>query len=167
MVGTAVSESPHQTDRLGRTLGAAAFPGTVIALVGPLGAGKTRLAKGIARGLGVESVVNSPTFILMNEHPGRLRLFHVDLYRVADPDEALAAGVLDERQASGVTVIEWADRLDGWLPSDRLDVRIEPAARGDPQRRLLAWRAHGSEHGVLAARLAEAGARLAKRATGP
>ena len=67
-------------------------------LVGPLGAGKTELAKGVAEGLGVTSVVNSPTFVLMNEHVGRLRLFHIDAYRLDDTEEAGAAGLFDERQ---------------------------------------------------------------------
>lgn len=126
-----------------------AAPGTLIALVGPLGAGKTQLAKGVAEGLGVRSVVNSPTFILMNEHVGRLRLFHVDAYRLEDPRDALAAGLLDERGLEGVTVVEWADRLDGWLPPDRLDMEIELDPH-DPDRRRIAWQAHGSVHAELA-----------------
>ena len=127
---------------MGRSLGRAATPGTLLALIGPLGAGKTQLAKGVAEGLGVESVVNSPTFILMNEHQGRLRLFHADAYRLGEPEEALAAGLLDERQAAGVTVVEWADRLDGWLPDDRLEIAIalDPP---DARSRTLRWRAHG------------------------
>ena len=80
----------------------------MLALIGPLGAGKTQLAKGVADGLGVTSVVNSPTFVLMNEHVGRLRLFHIDAYRLDDPDEAVAAGLFDDRQAAGIEVVEWA-----------------------------------------------------------
>ena len=78
------TDAPEQTHELGRALGAAAEPGTVLALAGPLGAGKTLLAKGVAAGLGVVGVVNSPTFVLMNEHDGRLRLFHVDAYRLGE-----------------------------------------------------------------------------------
>ena len=137
------------TRAIGRALGRAAAPGTVLALSGELGAGKTQLAKGVASGLGVESVVNSPTFVLMNEHVGRLRLFHVDAYRLGDPEEALVAGLLDDRSADGVVVIEWADRLDGWLPDDRLDVQIDPV-EGEPSSRLLRWTAHGSDHAQLA-----------------
>lgn len=172
-VGTAITRSTQETVRLGRLLGEAAFPGTVIATAGPLGAGKTQLAKGVADGLGVRGVVNSPTFILMNEHAGRLRLFHIDAYRLEDPEEALAAGLLDERQGAGVTVIEWADRLDGWLPAERLDLVIEPvpardersgatvdvppgdAVSREPPRRLR-WRGHGAAHAGLAARLRDA-----------
>jgi tRNA threonylcarbamoyladenosine biosynthesis protein TsaE len=148
--GEHVTESAAETRALGAALGTLARPGTLIALVGPLGAGKTQLAKGVAAGLGVRGVVNSPTFVLMNEHAGRLRLFHVDAYRLGDPEEALAAGLLDERGADGVTVIEWADRLDGWLPLDRLDVelQVDPSAPGD--RRRISWRAHGEAHAALA-----------------
>jgi len=148
--GSLVSTAPEQTRALGRALGSAAVPGSLLALRGPLGAGKTQLAKGVAEGLDVPTVVNSPTFVLMNEHVGRLRLFHVDAYRLSDPEEALAAGLLDDRELEGVTVIEWADRLDGWLPLDRLEIDLEPGS--GPLERLVRWEAHGLAH----ARLAEA-----------
>ena len=149
LAGTLVSASVEATRAIGARLGAAANPGTVLALVGPLGAGKTQLAKGVAEGLGVRSVVNSPTFVLMNEHVGRLRLFHIDAYRLDDPREALAAGLLDERGVEGVTVVEWADRLDGWLPPERIDIEIGLDPR-EPDRRQIAWLAHGGGHGDLA-----------------
>lgn len=144
-----LSTSPDETRQIGRRLGAAAVPGTVLALVGPLGAGKTQLAKGIAEGLGIASVVNSPTFVLMNEHAGRLRMYHVDAYRLDDPEEASAAGLLDDRQADGVTVVEWADRLAGWMPVERLVIRLETPAN-EPMHRTLAWQAHGPAHDRLA-----------------
>lgn len=149
------SDAPARTFELGRMLGAEAEPGTLIALIGPLGAGKTQLTKGIAAGLGVTAVVNSPTFILMNEHPGRLRLFHVDAYRLGDPEEAWAAGLLDDRQADGVTVIEWADRLAGWLPDERLEITLAPIGAGDA--RDIRWTARGARHERLA-RVLEAAA---------
>lgn len=142
--GERTSARVEETRSLGRALGRAAGAGTVLALVGPLGAGKTQLAKGVGEGLDVTSVVNSPTFILMNEHAGRLRLYHVDAYRLDDPEEALAAGLLDERQAGGVTVIEWADRLAGWLPADRLQIEIRPGQT--ETERFLRWTAHGPAH---------------------
>jgi tRNA threonylcarbamoyladenosine biosynthesis protein TsaE len=150
--GTLASSSPEQTKAIGRALGAAAEPATLIALIGPLGAGKTVVAKGIADGLGVTSVVNSPTFVLMNEHRGRLPLYHVDAYRLDDPEEALAAGLLDERQAGGVTVVEWADRLGDWLPDERLEIELIPEGAGNDRR--LRWEASGSIHERLAAALA-------------
>lgn len=146
--GERSSARVEETRDLGRVLGRAAGPGTVLALVGPLGAGKTQLAKGVAEGLDVTSVVNSPTFILMNEHVGRLRLYHVDAYRLEDPEEAVAAGLLDERQVGGVTVIEWADRLAGLLPADRLDIEIGLGS-SETERRLR-WTAHGPAHERLA-----------------
>ena len=147
--GSLLTRSAAETRRFGRRLGRAAIPGTCLALVGPLGAGKTQLAKGVAAGLGVRSVVNSPTFIIVNEHPGRLPFFHVDAYRLADADEARQAGVFDERQADGVTAIEWADRLDGWLPPDHLWIEIHPD-KEDPDGRRIAWRATGPRHRSLA-----------------
>lgn len=147
--GTLSTHRPAETREIGRALGALAVPGTLVALVGPLGAGKTQLTKGLAEGLGVTSVVNSPTFVLMNEHPGRLRLFHVDAYRLDDPEAAFAAGLLDDRAADGVTVLEWADRLAGWLPGERLELVIEPD-RGGSDDRHLAWWAAGPEHVRLA-----------------
>lgn len=142
------SDAPERTRAIGHALGAAARPGTVLALVGELGAGKTQLAKGVAEGLGVRSVVNSPTFVLMNEHHGRLPMYHVDAYRLSDPEEAPAAGLLDDRQADGVVVIEWADRLAGWLPRERLEIGLHVGA--EPLVRELRWRARGTDHRRLA-----------------
>jgi tRNA threonylcarbamoyladenosine biosynthesis protein TsaE len=147
--GTTASDSPARTREIGAALGRHARAGAVLALVGPLGAGKTQLAKGVADGLGVSSVVNSPTFVLMNEHAGRLPLFHIDAYRLDDPEEALAAGLFDERQLAGVTVVEWADRLDGWLPLQRLDLELIPDVARDEQREIT-WRAHGAGPAALA-----------------
>jgi len=147
------SGSPQQTRAIGRELGRLARPGTVLALSGELGAGKTQLAKGVAEGLGVTSVVNSPTFVLMNEHVGRLRLYHIDAYRLDDPEEAIAAGLLDEREVDGVTVVEWADRLDGWLPLERVDLAL--VAGPEPDDREISWRAWGDAHRLLAAEALE------------
>jgi tRNA threonylcarbamoyladenosine biosynthesis protein TsaE len=124
--------SPQATAELGERLASVARPGDVVCLWGELGAGKTVLAKGFGRGLGVAGTISSPTFILMAEYEGRLPLFHVDLYRLADASEALLGGLLDERQADGVTLVEWPDRLGAALPSDRLDIRI--AGAGDEAR---------------------------------
>jgi tRNA threonylcarbamoyladenosine biosynthesis protein TsaE len=124
--------SPQATAELGERLASAARPGDVVCLWGELGAGKTVLAKGFGRGLGVAGTISSPTFILMAEYEGGLPLFHVDLYRLADASEALLGGLLDERQADGVTLVEWPDRLGAALPSDRLDIRI--AGAGDEAR---------------------------------
>jgi len=148
--GTLATHAARETQAIGRLLGAAAHAGTLLALVGPLGAGKTQLAKGVAEGLEVMSVVNSPTFVLMNEHAGRLRLFHIDAYRLDDPEEAVASGLFDDRQAAGVAVVEWADRLGDRLPAERLELTIEPAPDGSDTR-TISWRATGAAHLRLAA----------------
>ena len=122
-IGTA---STAQTRALAAALAEVARPGDRLALVGPLGAGKTQFAKGFAVGLGIDEVVNSPSFTLMAEYEGRLTLFHQDLYRLEGAYEVLAGGLLDERQDAGVTLSEWADRLDERLDPARLTVSIEP-----------------------------------------
>ena len=105
-------------------LAGVAAPGDRIALLGPLGAGKTQFAKGFAAGLGIADTVTSPSFTLMAEYHGRLPLFHQDLYRLAGALDAFEGGLLDERQDAGVTLSEWADRLDAPVDIDRLEVRF-------------------------------------------
>ena len=128
------SSSADETIALGERIGRAAAAGDLVCLWGDLGAGKTQVAKGIARGLGIADTVTSPTFILMNEYRGRLPLFHVDLYRLADAADALAGGVVDDRQSDGLTVVEWPERMGDVLPRGRLDVRI--AGSGDEPREI-------------------------------
>jgi tRNA threonylcarbamoyladenosine biosynthesis protein TsaE len=111
-MATFTSHSPAETESLGESWGRVAQRGLVIGLTGDLGAGKTQLVKGIARGLDIATRVHSPTFTLVNEYDGgRLRLFHLDLYRLETPEQILSAGLLDYLQPDGVTVIEWAERL--------------------------------------------------------
>jgi tRNA threonylcarbamoyladenosine biosynthesis protein TsaE len=135
-----VSPDPGATTALGRALATAARPGDVICLWGDLGAGKTHLAKAFGAGLGVTDTITSPSFILMAEYQGRLPLFHIDLYRLADATDALAGGLIDDRQSAGVTLIEWPDRLGEALPAERLDVIIDGS--GDEPRSIMV-RANG------------------------
>jgi tRNA threonylcarbamoyladenosine biosynthesis protein TsaE len=128
------TRSADETQDLAATMALVAKPGDRIALVGELGAGKTQFAKGFARGLGVRDVVNSPSFTLMAEYAGRLPLFHQDLYRLSGAEEALAGGLVDERQAEGVTLSEWAERLPAELDPQRLTVRFE--VLGEDERRI-------------------------------
>jgi tRNA threonylcarbamoyladenosine biosynthesis protein TsaE len=128
------TSSADETRALAAALARVAVAGDRIALVGPLGAGKTQFAKGFAVGLGIDAVVNSPSFTLMAEYEGRLTLFHQDLYRLAGAEEVLAGGLLDERQDDGVTLTEWADRLPHEIDPQRLTVRF--VLLGDEQRRL-------------------------------
>jgi tRNA threonylcarbamoyladenosine biosynthesis protein TsaE len=125
---------PAATRSLAARLAAVARPGDLLCLVGDLGAGKTQFAKGFAVGLGITDTVSSPTFVLMAEYVGRLPLFHLDLYRIDDARDALAGGLLDERQVAGVALVEWAERLGPVLPVSRLDVVID--GTGDEPRRI-------------------------------
>jgi len=126
--------SAEATQRLAAALARVASPGDLLCLWGELGAGKTAFAKGFGRGLGVTTTINSPTFVLMAEHAGRLPLFHLDLYRLADAGDAYAGGLIDDRQAGGVTLVEWPDRFGPALPVERVDVRID--GLGDAPRRI-------------------------------
>ena len=128
------STSAEATRAVGAALAAAAEPGDLVCLWGDLGAGKTQLAKGFGAGLGVRATINSPSYVLMAEYAGRLPLFHVDLYRLADAADALAGGLIDDRQSAGVTLVEWPDRLGAALPEPRLDVVID--GTGDEPRTL-------------------------------
>jgi len=130
-----VCPDPDATSRLGAALATVALPGDLICLWGDLGAGKTHLAKAIGAGLGISDTIVSPSFVLMAEYAGRLPLFHLDPYRLTDAGDAISGGLIDERQASGVTVIEWPERLGDALPDERLDVRIDGV--GDDPRTIV------------------------------
>jgi tRNA threonylcarbamoyladenosine biosynthesis protein TsaE len=129
---TIVCPDPASTTRLGTTLASVATAGDLVCLWGELGAGKTHLAKAFGAGLGVAETIVSPSFVLMAEYQGRLPLFHLDLYRLADAADAFGGGLIDDRQASGVTLVEWPERMGDTLPMGRLDIRIEGS--GDEPR---------------------------------
>ena len=111
-MATFISHSPAETESLGEIWGHVVQRGWVIGLSGELGAGKTQLVKGLARGLGIAARVHSPTFTLVNEYDGgRLRLFHLDLYRLETREQFLSAGLEELLPPDGVAVIEWAERI--------------------------------------------------------
>jgi len=113
------------TNSLGRKIAEALQPGTIVSLVGDLGAGKTRLVQSIAAGLDVPAeLVNSPTFTLVQEYPGRVPLRHCDTYRLRDPDEFLDLGLDELLGMDGVALIEWGDRVMHLLPRDVLRVEF-------------------------------------------
>jgi tRNA threonylcarbamoyladenosine biosynthesis protein TsaE len=149
-----VSTSPEATRAFAASLAAVAEPGDVVCLWGELGAGKTVFAKGFGVGLGVRDTISSPSFVLMGEYAGRLPLFHIDLYRLASAREVLEGGLLDDRQAAGVVLIEWPDRLGDALPGDRVDIRIDGGA-DEPRN----FRLQG--HGEIAGRYVAAAAAAA------
>jgi tRNA threonylcarbamoyladenosine biosynthesis protein TsaE len=115
-----------ETDAFGQRLASHLFPGAVIALIGPLGAGKTRLVRAIAAGLGIANpdVVNSPTFVLIQEYQARLPIYHFDAYRLASEREFADLGVHEYFAGDGVCLVEWADKAPSCLPKERLEIRI-------------------------------------------
>jgi tRNA threonylcarbamoyladenosine biosynthesis protein TsaE len=123
---TFLSNSPAATSGLGKKVGERLKDGSIVALIGELGCGKTLLTRGICAGLGVPvRQVNSPTFVLVNEYQGRLPVFHMDLYRLGEIAEGLEIGLLDYLgRESGVIVVEWAEKILSLLPDDHLKVQF-------------------------------------------
>lgn len=130
------SQSESATERLGAALAAALPPGTTIALIGTLGAGKTRLVQAVAAALGVpREEATSPTFVLVNEYHGQRPIYHFDAYRLRDEDEFLELGPDEYFESQGLTFVEWADRVTDCLPAERLEIRCE--AVGETERRFV------------------------------
>jgi len=129
------SRSAEETEALGRRLAEGLAAGDVVALSGELGAGKTCLVQGLALGLGVKTRATSPTFVLVNEYRGRLPVYHVDAYRTGSLTELMDLGLLEMFDGDGVTVVEWADRLEPLLPSRAIRVHIDGV--GDEPRRIV------------------------------
>ena len=151
-----ITRSPEETQALGEALGMAAHSGDLILLWGELGAGKTCLVQGIARGLDVQDPVRSPTFVLMTQHKGRLMLYHIDLYRLDDLREVEDLGLDDYIEGDGMCVVEWADKAMPFFPREHLVVEL--THRGG-RRRLVQLTAQGDRYTVL---LEQVRQRLAK-----
>lgn len=141
-----VSYSPEQTYALGERLGQKLKGGEVICLYGELGAGKTVFAKGLGKGLGVQSEITSPTFTLIQEYlpdaKPDLKFIHMDLYRLQYEQEAETIGVFDYFQQDCVCLVEWPDLIENSLPEDRLEIKI--SGSGDLPRDIL-WKSSNAE----------------------
>jgi tRNA threonylcarbamoyladenosine biosynthesis protein TsaE len=133
---TFTAQDERDTQRFGAALAAVVPPGAVIGLIGPLGAGKTRLVQAVASALGVPAGnVTSPTFVLVNEYlGGRLPVYHFDTYRLKDEDEFLALGPDEYFESAGITFVEWADRVAELLPPEWLEITLE--VTGESQRQI-------------------------------
>ena len=118
------TNSPEETWALAAQLADEIDPGTVMALHGDLGAGKTCFVQGLAAALEIDEPITSPTYTLIGEYEGRLPLHHIDLYRLSGPEEALGLGIEEYFDLGGITAIEWAERAEGILPPDLLHIRI-------------------------------------------
>ena len=123
---TFTTENPEETQTLGEKLGKTLKRGDVIALVGDLGTGKTCLTQGIARGVGIASdeVVNSPSYILINEYNGEIPIYHIDLYRLEDSEEIAELGLSEYIESDGICIIEWAERMSDLLPDTCIKIYI-------------------------------------------
>ena len=129
------TNSVAETVALGERLAGRFAIGDCIALVGELGAGKTAFVRGLAVGLGIvdERMVSSPTYVLVQEYAGRIRLYHVDLYRLPSAEDELDNLGLDEMLSDGVVVIEWADRAENALPGPHWRITIKPTGQTSRQ----------------------------------
>ena len=119
-----ISSSEQETRELGKRMAGKVTPGTIISLRGSLGAGKTVFAKGFAEGLGITEAIVSPTFTLVQEYDGRLKLYHLDLYRLSGEDEFESMGGEDFLYSDGVALIEWSEKIEDMLPDDTIFINI-------------------------------------------
>lgn len=142
------TRSEDETIRLAEKLASLLKPGDVITLEGDLGAGKTTFTKGIARGLGVKRVVNSPTFTIVKEYTGELPLYHMDVYRLEDSDEDI--GFSDYFDGDGISVVEWAQYIKDYLPGDYLNINISYV---DEHKRLIKFQPKGVHFTYVASSL--------------
>ncbi len=146
-----LSRNERETERLGRRLAAVLTPGTVVALCGNLGAGKTRLVQAVAAAMGIDPKdVRSPTFLLIHEYDGEIPLYHFDAYRLRDVDEFEQLGAAELLESEGICFIEWADRVREALPLDHLRIEIEITGVTERCFRISAT---GAKSGQILARL--------------
>lgn len=148
-----ISHNVAQTIRYGQRLGELLRPGDLLLLLGDFGTGKTHLIKGIAQGLGSADLVNSPSFVLINEYRAgpqhrRMPIFHADLYRIEDPDELVGIGLEEAWAGDGVCLIEWAEQAGGRLPQEHLAIYLQHLAE---TKRTVRMVPHGARYQALVA----------------
>jgi tRNA threonylcarbamoyladenosine biosynthesis protein TsaE len=136
-----VTRAPEETQKVGAALAELLVPGDVVSLTGDLGAGKTTLVQGAARGLGTSDHVASPTFVLVREYRGAIPVYHLDVYRLERMQEVLDLGFEDLLDPSGVMFVEWGDAIEPILPQDFLEIALTVASDDD---RTLRFRGYGS-----------------------
>jgi tRNA threonylcarbamoyladenosine biosynthesis protein TsaE len=130
-----LSRSPDETRELGRKLGLTVSPGDVVAMTGDLGTGKSVLARGILESLGVEGDMPSPSFVISASYDGSVQVNHIDLYRLESASEGLDLGLEELLYSESVCIVEWADKLEGYLPESRIDIELR--ATGEVSHRMI------------------------------
>lgn len=138
-----LSHNEEETEKIGEALASRLYAGDVVAYLGGLGAGKTAFTRGLARGLGCQSRVTSPTFTIVNEYDGNLPLFHFDMYRLRDEDELFDIGWEDYLSRGGVCAVEWSERIFRALPEGTILVSIERCPGSEDWRNVLIEGADG------------------------
>jgi tRNA threonylcarbamoyladenosine biosynthesis protein TsaE len=155
-----LTRSTSETIQLGKKIGRLLMAGDVVALLGELGAGKTQFIKGLAAGVGVRNstYVSSPSFTLINEYPGKIPFYHVDLFRLEREKEAEELGLEDYFQGGGITAVEWADKIPSLLPKEMLFIHIAHMGKNTRSLEIIG---EGKRFGNLVKELSECGMRNA------
>ncbi|MBR2362752.1 MAG: tRNA (adenosine(37)-N6)-threonylcarbamoyltransferase complex ATPase subunit type 1 TsaE [Spirochaetaceae bacterium] len=136
---TFVTHSAEETIQLGKKIGSLLQPGAIIAMEGNLAAGKTTITKGIAKSLGIEEAITSPTFTLISEYEGKMPLYHMDVYRLDSCEDFINLGVEDLMYGDGVSIIEWSERVREELPKSTITLRLEIREDGGRDITLENW----------------------------
>lgn len=144
-----IIDSVEKTIELGFHLGSKLKAGDIVCLNGDLGAGKTHFTKGIAKGLGIQEQITSPTFTIVNEYEGRLKLYHFDVYRVNDPDEIENIGFDEYIFGKGVSIIEWSEYIDELIPEERINVLIKKIPEKGDNFRVISINSCGSRYDYI------------------
>lgn len=144
-----ITKTVEDTIKLGNQIGTYVNPGDILCINGDLGTGKTHLVKGIAEGLGIDESITSPTFNIVNEYHGRLKLYHFDVYRVNDPDEIAALGFDEYIFDEAVSVIEWANFIMELIPKEHIEINIEKLPDSDQNWRRISINYIGDRYNYI------------------
>lgn len=144
-----IVDNEKKTIELGKKLGSLLNKGDIICINGDLGTGKTHFTKGIAKGLLIDDYITSPTFNIVNEYTGRLKLYHFDVYRVNDPDEIYAIGFDEYIFSDAVSIIEWSNYIDELLPKERISIKIEKLLENGPNFRKIVINYFGDRYNYV------------------
>ncbi|MCM8709761.1 tRNA (adenosine(37)-N6)-threonylcarbamoyltransferase complex ATPase subunit type 1 TsaE [Clostridium sp. SYSU_GA19001] len=144
-----IVDSVEKTMYIGKQLGKLVKPGDILCLIGDLGSGKTHITKGIAQGLEIDDYITSPTFTIVNEYDGRLKVYHFDVYRINDPDEIYAIGFDEYIFSNGVSIIEWANYIEELIPKEHIKITITKLPELGENYRRINIEAEGSRYDYI------------------